>query len=173
MPGNRIQPRPVTSGARRRFTFVDPLRFALRGQLVLKDGFAGFLRARLPGAIPNLAEPAAFCAGPVRRVKENKRGSSSSNARPHPGSSSPGAHDREAMLRVQQVRSAAPDLEVRALDQIPRFQNSSGVDRSDHDVDGVLLEAFELSELGDRQEFSIDKERVEALPSSAQRATSV
>ena len=65
-------------------------------------------------------------------------------------------------FRVKEVRGAASDLE-RALDQIPRFQDSSRVDRSDHDVDRVLLETFELSKLSDRQEFPIDKERVEAL----------
>ena len=66
------------------------------------------------------------------------------------------------MLPIKQVRGAASDLE-RALDQIPRFQNSSRVDRSDHDVDRVFLETLELSKLRDRQEFPIDEERVEAL----------
>src|SRR2546423_798781 len=67
------------------------------------------------------------------------------------------------MFRIEQVRGATSDVE-RALDQIPRFQNSLCVDRADHDVDGVFLEALELSKLRDRQKFSINEKRVEALP---------
>jgi hypothetical protein len=72
------------------------------------------------------------------------------------------------MLRVEQVRGAASDIN-RALDQIPRFQNSLRIDRSDYDVDSVFLETLEFSELRDRQEFSIDEECVEALPLSPAR----
>ena len=67
------------------------------------------------------------------------------------------------MLSIEQVRCAAPDVE-RALDQIPRFKSSFRVDRSDHDVNGVFLEALKLAELRDWQEFSIDEKCVESLP---------
>ena len=67
------------------------------------------------------------------------------------------------MLRVEQMRSAAADLE-RALREIARFQNSFRVNRPDHDINGVLLETLELSKVGDRNERLIDIERVESLP---------
>ena len=66
------------------------------------------------------------------------------------------------MLRVEQMRRAAADLE-RALRKIARFQNSFRIDRADDDIDGVLLEALEFAKLRDRNELAIDEERVEAL----------
>ena len=38
------------------------------------------------------------------------------------------AHDREPILRIEQMRGAAADIE-RALDEVARFQDSLRVDR--------------------------------------------
>ncbi len=56
----------------------------------------------------------------------------------------------------------APDLDG-ALGQVPRFQNSFCVDRTDNHVDGVLLESLELLEAAYRNQFSIYIKRLETL----------
>ena len=61
------------------------------------------------------------------------------------------------------MRCAAADLE-RALSQIPRLLDSFSIDRTNHDIDGVLLEALEFLETGNGNEFAIDQELLEALP---------
>ena len=66
-------------------------------------------------------------------------------------------------LAVKQMRGSTADIE-RALHQIARFQDASGVDRPDDHIDRVLLETLEPAELSDRNEFAIDEERVESLP---------
>src|SRR5437588_2225339 len=66
------------------------------------------------------------------------------------------------MFSVEQMRGAAASIEG-ALHKLARFQDSFRVDRADHNVDRVLLETLELPELRDRQQFSIDEERVETL----------
>jgi len=66
------------------------------------------------------------------------------------------------MFRIEQMRGAASDIE-RALDQIPRFQDSFRVDYAHDNIDRVFFEALEFSELRDWNELAIDEERVEAL----------
>ena len=44
------------------------------------------------------------------------------------------------------MRCPAADVE-RALDEVPSFQDPLRVDRADHDIDRVFLEALEFSEL--------------------------
>ena len=113
--------------------------------------------------IPDFAKAAAFFARAVRRIEREQprieflEGAAATRA------THLRAHDGESMLRVEQMRRAAADIE-RALHQIARFQNAFRIDRADDDIDGVFLEALELAKLRDRHELAIDKERVEALP---------
>src|SRR5207248_6717696 len=62
----------------------------------------------------------------------------------------------------EEVRGAAADVQG-ALDEIARFQDSLRVDRADDDIDCVLLESLELSELRDRYQLPVDEKRVEPL----------
>src|SRR5207244_12431149 len=62
-----------------------------------------------------------------------------------------------------EMRRATPDLE-RALREIACFQDSSGVDHANDDVDGMFFKAFEFSKVCNRNKPSIGIERVEALP---------
>ena len=66
MARDRIQARAVAGRARHCFFFVDPFRFAFRGQFVFEHGITGVLRAGLLFAVPNFAESAAFLTGAVR-----------------------------------------------------------------------------------------------------------
>src|SRR5947209_8333023 len=56
----------------------------------------------------------------------------------------------------------ASDIE-RALGQITRLQNPPRIDHPDDNINGVLLESFQLSKMPDRDEHSIDQEGIEAL----------
>ena len=163
VPRDRIQARPVAGRAWHRFLFIDPFRFPLRRQFVFQNRIAGILRARLLGAIPNFAETAAFLAGAVRRIEGEQAGIEFFKSAPAAWTAHLRAHDRETMFCIEQVRGAATDIE-RALDQIPRFQDSFRVDRADHNVDRVFLEPLEFSELRNREEFAIDEKRIESLP---------
>src|ERR1700719_2891131 len=57
---------------------------------------------------------------------------------------------------------AASDVEC-ALRQVPRLRDPFGIDHANNDRDAVLFEAFQSSELRDREEHSIDIQRVESL----------
>ena len=115
--------------------------------------------------VPDFAEAvAALRTSQCGELNENSRGSSSSKARPQPGQLISVLMIVEAILVVEQMRSAAADFE-RALDEIARFQNSFRVDRADDDIDGVFFEALELC--GIARSGSVGhrhKRRVETLP---------
>ena len=128
------------------------------------DSPVSSVRLGLLRAIPNLAETTAFLAGTVWRVERKQARIEFFEGAPATRATHLRAHDRDAVLGVEQMRGAAADLE-RALDQIPRFQNSLRVDRADHDIDGVFLETFELSELRNRHQFS-DRRRACRIPAA-------
>ena len=72
------------------------------------------------------------------------------------------ADDRDSILRIDESRGAATDLE-RALAQVTRLGDTFFVDHADNDIDAVFLETLKLSELGDWNELPIDKECVESV----------
>ena len=82
---DRVQARAVAPRTFVRFIFVDPFRFALGRKFVFQNRIAVVAFARLQILVPDFAEPAAFLHAPCGELNENKRGSSSSKARPQPG----------------------------------------------------------------------------------------
>src|SRR3954469_19005136 len=60
------------------------------------------------------------------------------------------------------MRGPPADIES-ALDQVSRFQNPFRVNYPNHNIDGVLLEAFKLAKLSDWDQHAIHVERVKTL----------
>src|SRR5262245_49355771 len=73
-----------------------------------------------------------------------------------------GAHDREAIPRIEQTRRAAPDLE-RAMGNLVRTSDSPPIDHAHYRVNGVFFEALQFPKMRDRNELPIDVKRVESL----------
>ena len=146
MARDRVQTRSVARRTRHRLLFVNPLGFALGCQFVFKNGITGVFRAGLLVAVPDFAETTAFFAGAMRRIEGEEARIEFFKSASAPRTAHLRAHHGQTMFGIEQVRRAAPDVE-RALDEIARFQDPLRVDRADHDIDRVLLEALELSEL--------------------------
>ena len=70
------------------------------------------------------------------------------------------------------MRRASSDLE-RALRQVPRFRDPFCIDHADHNRDAVFLKAFQPPKLRDRDERSVDIQRVIGLPLGPTRNVSV
>src|SRR5947209_4744901 len=160
MARDRIEPRTVTCRTGHGLLFVDPLGFAFGGELVFQDRITVVFRAGLLLAVPDFPEAAAFFAGAVRGIKGEEPGIEFFECAPTSGAAHFRAHDGEPMFRIEKMGGAAADIE-RALNEVARLQDSLRVDRADYYVDGVLLEALQLPEMGDRHENSVHKEGVE------------
>src|SRR5436190_1798887 len=72
------------------------------------------------------------------------------------------AHDYETTFCVEQMGCAATNLQ-RSLGEIARFQDALRIDRPHDHVNRVLLEAFELSKMRNRNQLSINIKGIEAL----------
>ncbi|KAG0505220.1 MAG: hypothetical protein Udaeo_14530 [Candidatus Udaeobacter sp.] len=72
MTRRRVQTRAVTTWTFACFAFVDPFRFAFGRQLAFQNRFVIAVRSRLQILVPNFAEPAAFFAHPMRRIKREQ-----------------------------------------------------------------------------------------------------
>ena len=117
----RVQTRAVTTGHSRASSssiHSDSRSAAVRSQ----ERNHHYLPRPFGDPVPNFAEPAAFSQAPCGELNENKRGSSSSKARPQLGQlisvlmTSAGSLHRAGAL-------CPTDLD-RALSQVARFQNS-------------------------------------------------
>src|SRR3954467_14957326 len=68
----RVQTRTLTTWTLARFALIDPFGFAFSRQLVFQNRFAIAVRSRLHILVPNFAEPAAFFAHAMRRIKREQ-----------------------------------------------------------------------------------------------------
>src|SRR5689334_16981308 len=60
------------------------------------------------------------------------------------------------------MRGAAANIE-RPLNKVARFEDSSGVNRADHDIDGMLFEALEFAKVRNRNQPAVDEQSFETL----------
>ena len=162
MTRDRIQTRALAGRADLRFTFLDPFRFTLRGQLVFEDLFAIVAFANLERLVPDFAEAAAFYAGPVRRIERKQARIEFFEGAPATRTTHLRAHDRESTFRIDEAGCAATNLE-RALAEIARLGDALLVDHTDNHINGVFLETLKLTKLPHRNELPVDEKGVESI----------
>src|SRR4029079_13592733 len=159
---DRIQTRALAGRADLRFTFLDPFRFTLRGQLVFEDCVGIVAFANLERLVPDFAEAAAFYAGPVRRIERKQARIEFFEGAPATRTTHLRAHDRESTFRIDEAGGAATNLE-RALAEIARLGDALLVDHTDNHINCVFLETLKLTKLPHRNELPVDEKGVESI----------
>src|SRR5262245_28397268 len=105
-----VQTRAVATWTFMRFAFVDPFGFAFGGQLPFQTAFALAARSLLQIVFPNFAEPAAFFAHTVRRIKREQTRIEFLKCAATIRATHLGAHHRKAIFRIEQTGCTSPDL---------------------------------------------------------------
>src|SRR5215475_9352655 len=92
-----VQTRALTTWPFARFALVDPFGFAFGGQFAFQYRFAIAAPARLQIVIPNFAEPAAFLAHSMGRIKRKQTRIEFLKCTATIRATHFGAHDRKAI----------------------------------------------------------------------------
>jgi hypothetical protein len=152
----------MTTRAFARFAFLDPLRFPFCGKLVLQHRFAVSARACLHVLVPDFAEAAAFFTRAMRRIERKQTRIEFFKRASAAWAAHLGTHHGQPILRIEQTRRAAPDFE-RAPHNVARIRDSLPIGYAHDNVYGVFLETLQFPKMRDRDQSSIDIDRIESL----------
>src|SRR5207248_6319960 len=100
-----------------------PFRFSLGPELIFQNRVARFFGGGLKFLVPDFTEPSALLARAMGRVEREQSRIEFFERAATIRTAHLGAHDREPVFRIEEMCSAAANIE-RAFPQVARFRDS-------------------------------------------------